>query len=210
MSKYWPDGYRQDCSGFVSMAWNLGTNEWTGSLAKYGVRITKSKLQPGDILLFHNPANPEKGSHVTIFGGWQDAGRTRYLAYEQTPPGTRRQATPYAYWSNSSSYLPYRYKYLRTGTSEGASGKPSSGKPGAVPPFPGAAKFRPGQSNEYVTQLGKRLVKKGFGKYYTNGPGPRWSEADRRNVQAFQRAQGWRGKAADGYPGAETWRRLFS
>lgn len=53
-------------------------------------------------------------------------------------------------------------------------------------------------------------MKKGFGTYYTSGPGPRWGEADRRGVEAFQRAQGWRGGAADGWPGPETWRRLFS
>lgn len=75
--------------------------------------------------------------------------------------------------------------------------------------FPGRGYFRPGQSNSHVDRLGRQLVKKGFGKYYTSGPGPRWTEADRRNVEAFQRAQGWRGGAADGYPGPETWRRLF-
>jgi murein L,D-transpeptidase YcbB/YkuD len=79
-----------------------------------------------------------------------------------------------------------------------------------VPGYPGRAMFRPGSNNAHVTRLGKRLVKEGFGKYYTRGPGPRWGEADRRGVEAFQRAQGWRGGAADGYPGPETWRRLFS
>uniref|UniRef100_UPI0018FE93B5 peptidoglycan-binding protein n=2 Tax=Streptomyces sp. NRRL B-24085 TaxID=1709476 RepID=UPI0018FE93B5 len=79
-----------------------------------------------------------------------------------------------------------------------------------VPGYPGRAMFRPGANNEYVTRLGRQLVKKGFGKYYTTGPGPRWGEPDRRGVEAFQRAQGWRGGAADGYPGPETWRRLFS
>ncbi len=44
-------------------------------------------------------------------------------------------------------------------------------------------------------------MKKGYGKHYVSGPDPRWTEADRRNVEAFQRAQGWRGSAADGYPG---------
>lgn len=53
-------------------------------------------------------------------------------------------------------------------------------------------------------------MKKGYGRYYTSGPGPRWTEADRRNVEAFQRAQGWRGAEAEGYPGPETWRRLFA
>ncbi|KMS66007.1 membrane protein, partial [Streptomyces viridochromogenes] len=89
---------------------------------------------------------------------------------------------------------------------------PQPAKPSShgVPGYPGRAMFRPGAENQYVLQLGRQLTKKGFGKHYKTGPGPRWSEADRRGVEAFQRTQGWRGGAADGYPGPETWRRLFS
>lgn len=90
----------------------------------------------------------------------------------------------------------------------GAGGPPPSSH--GVPGYPGRAMFRPGASNAYVTQLGRQLVRKGFGRFYEVGPGPRWGEADRRAVEAFQRTQGWRGGAADGYPGPETWRRLFS
>ncbi|MGW3969507.1 peptidoglycan-binding protein [Streptomyces ardesiacus] len=215
MTAYWSDGYRQDCSGFVSMAWKLPANEWTGSLATVADRITKDELQPGDILLFHNAADPENGSHVVIFGGWTDGTRTAYTAYEQTPPHTRTRETPYAYWTNSGKYLPYRYK----GVTQGQAGKAgtATAPPAAAGPashgvagYPGRGMFRPGADNAYVTRLGRQLVKKGFGASYTRGPGPRWGEADRRGVQAFQRAQGWRGGAADGHPGPETWRRLFS
>ena len=374
MSDYWWDGYRQDCSGFVSMAWNLPGNEWTGSLDQFGMRISKEELQPGDILLFHNPSDPEKGSHVVIFGGWTDYTHSYYVAYEQTRPATAA-GHPYAYWSNSDRYVPYRYKGLRpattgtgssprrsgtrartregagtsrraadraagfpgagvlrdpalttgtspcsagsssgaapgvstprgparagrpptagplrrssarragagpdadglpgprtwallvtgggrgidgpqvpkapqmpqmpqvpgsghlpateagtdTGTSPAAgggsapgygSGSAAAGPPAApapsaprVPAYPGRGVFRPGAQNAYVTQVGRQLAKKGFGRHYATGPGPRWGEADRRAVEAFQRAQGWRGGAADGYPGPETWRRLFS
>ncbi|SED65604.1 Cell wall-associated hydrolase, NlpC family [Streptomyces sp. 3213] len=322
MNDYWSDGYRQDCSGFVSMAWGLPGNEWTGSLDQYGTRISKEELEPGDILLFHNPENPEKGSHVVIFGGWTDYTHTYYIALEETPSHARRQSTPYAYWSHSANYVPYRYKGLTMSAAEvnpkpgvppkpavppvtpagavtprtaypgaayfgpgadnkyvtqlgtmlvargagayytagpgpvwsdadrlatqafqqaqGWTGADADGLPGpltwellvtgkgrnigggavvgaagppashGVPGYPGRGMFRPGATNKYVTELGKQLVKKGFGKYYTTGPGPRWGEPDRRNVEAFQRAQGWRGGAADGYPGPETWRRLFS
>ncbi|MEU1082300.1 peptidoglycan-binding protein [Streptomyces sp. NPDC005908] len=87
----------------------------------------------------------------------------------------------------------------------------ASAKPQATAPtFPGRDKFRPGAVNEDVTRLGRQLVKKGYGRHYTSGPGPRWTENDRRNVEAFQRAQGWTGSDADGYPGPETWRRLFA
>lgn len=115
LTAYWSDGYRQDCSGFVSMAWKLPANEWTGSLGTVADRITKEELQPGDILLFHNESDPQKGSHVVIFGGWTDGTRTAYTAYEQTPPHTRKLDTPYAYWSNSAQYLPYRYKGVAAG-----------------------------------------------------------------------------------------------
>ncbi|MFK4116489.1 peptidoglycan-binding protein [Streptomyces longwoodensis] len=208
MGAYWSDGYRQDCSGFVSMAWGLPGNEWTGSLGQFGVRIGKGDLQPGDILLFHNPANPQKGSHVVIFGGWTDHTRTSYVAYEQTPPATRRGSTPYAYWSNSGQYVPYRYKGVTAGTAGAEAGGGGAGGGGQAA-YPGRSSFGPGADNAHVTRLGRRLVEKGFGTHYTTGPGPRWGEADRRNVEAFQRAQGWRGGAADGYPGPETWRRLF-
>ncbi|MFJ4715631.1 peptidoglycan-binding protein [Streptomyces sp. NPDC088785] len=202
MNAFWKDGYRQDCSGFVSMAWDLPGNEWTGSLAAFGTRITKAQLQPGDILLFHNPSDPEKGSHVTIFGGWTDATRSHYLAYEQTRPGTRKQSTPYAYWSNSSKYLAYRYKGLKAGTTSGAGTSTTR--------FPGAGSFGPGADNAYVTQLGRLLVERGGKRFYRQGPGPRWSDADRRATQAFQRAQGWTGSDADGIPGPTTWSYLVT
>ncbi|MGW6981551.1 peptidoglycan-binding protein [Streptomyces sp. NPDC054932] len=315
MSEYWSDGYRQDCSGYVSMVWNLGTNEWTGSLDKFATKITKDELLPGDMLLFHNPADPNNGSHVVIFGGWVDETHTHYVAYEQTRPNTRKLATPYGYWSNPAKYVPYRfngvpatilpeipaaeppaeppaagskpgeaktfpgadkfgpgatndhvaqlgrmliergaYRFYPKGVADrtwsdhdklataafqraqGWTGADADGIPGThtwrllvertgrnIPPtvagapgpggvraYPGAVVFRPGQSHEAIRALGRQLVKKGFGKYYTSGPGLRWSEADRRNVEAFQRAQGWTGASANGYPGPETWRRLFA
>lgn len=87
--------------------------------------------------------------------------------------------------------------------------KPTSPKP-SVPAFPGAVYFRAGANNKYVTQLGKQLVRKGFGRSYRQGPGPTWTAVDRAAVKAFQKAQGWTGSDADGYPGPETWKRLFS
>ncbi|MFB6835489.1 peptidoglycan-binding protein [Streptomyces sp. NPDC056361] len=203
MEKYWSDGYRQDCSGYISMAWNLRSNEWTGSLDRFADRIDRTELQPGDILLFHNPANPTRGSHVTIFGGWTDYTHTSYIAYEQTKPRTRKQATPMAYWENSDRYVAYRYKGVISGGSGG-------GATATPTPYPGATKFGPGADNAYVTQLGELLVARGGKKYYSKGPGPKWGEADRRATQAFQLAQGWKGKEADGLPGPETWKLLVT
>ncbi|MGY6018103.1 peptidoglycan-binding protein [Streptomyces spinosirectus] len=208
MTDYWSDGYRQDCSGFVSMAWGLPQNEWTGSLGQYGKQISKEELQPGDILLFHNPQNPEKGSHVVIFGGWTDYTHSNYIAYEQTPPHARKQATPYAYWTNSDRYVPYRYTGLAPDPAQAQPGAPATKN--TRTPYPGAAYFGPGANNKYVTRLGELLVARGAGRFYTSGPGPRWSDADRRATEAFQLAQGWQGDAADGLPGPRTWELLVS
>lgn len=79
-----------------------------------------------------------------------------------------------------------------------------------IPAFPGRKYFRAGANNKYVTQLGQRLVKKGFGKHYTQGPGPKWGEADRLNVRDFQRTKAALKGDADGYPGPLTWRLLFA
>ncbi|MFI5802982.1 peptidoglycan-binding protein [Streptomyces sp. NPDC051561] len=92
-------------------------------------------------------------------------------------------------------------------------GKPETPKPPtkpSLPLFPGKGYFRPGAKNSHVTVLGRQLVAKGYGRYYSQGPGPSWTNSDRTAVQAFQKAQGWTGTDADGYPGPSTWSRLFS
>lgn len=79
-----------------------------------------------------------------------------------------------------------------------------------APPFPGPDKFGPGKRNAHITALGKQLVKKGYGRHYKSGPGPRWTEADRKNVAEFQRSRPELRGAADGLPGPKTWKLLFS
>ncbi|MFI9202640.1 peptidoglycan-binding protein [Streptomyces sp. NPDC053048] len=86
---------------------------------------------------------------------------------------------------------------------------PTPSKPD-YPPFPGADFFGPGEENKYVTMLGKRLIEKGYRRFYSVGAGPQWTGADKAATRAFQLAQGWSGGDADGYPGPVTWKRLFS
>ena len=76
--------------------------------------------------------------------------------------------------------------------------------------FPGTWAFGPNANNAHVTRLGQMLVARGGRRYYAEGPGPRWSEADKNATAAFQRAQGWGGDNADGLPGPETWRLLVT
>ncbi|PSM41888.1 N-acetylmuramoyl-L-alanine amidase [Streptomyces dioscori] len=80
----------------------------------------------------------------------------------------------------------------------------------AVPAFPGRKYFVAGASNAYVLQLGKQLVKRGFGDHYKVGPSRNWGEADRLNVRDFQKSRKELRGDADGVPGPLTWRLLFS
>ncbi|MFF9146314.1 peptidoglycan-binding protein [Streptomyces sp. NPDC014861] len=90
--------------------------------------------------------------------------------------------------------------------------KPTPPPPAPVrrPPFPGRGAFALGQSSAAVEQLGKQLVKRGFGKHYRVGPSRQWGEADRLNVAAFQRSHPQLRGAADGYPGPLTWHLLWN
>ncbi|MET8707763.1 peptidoglycan-binding protein [Streptomyces californicus] len=87
--------------------------------------------------------------------------------------------------------------------------KPPATKPPkpTYEPFPGAAFFKAGRNSAIVTAMGKRLVAEGCGRYAV-GPGPKWSEADRKSYAAWQRKQGYTGAAADGIPGKTSWDRL--
>jgi hypothetical protein len=97
-------------------------------------------------------------------------------------------------------------KWAGAKATSGSTTKPST----AVPAFPGVKYFRTGAKNAYVTQLGQQLVKKGYGKFYKQGPGPTWTAVDRAAVKAFQLAHKELKGDADGYPGPLTWKMLFS
>ncbi|WP_329131566.1 peptidoglycan-binding protein [Streptomyces sp. NBC_01476] len=87
----------------------------------------------------------------------------------------------------------------------GAADDPKPADPTVTNSFPGADHFGPGKNNSFVTHLGQMLVARGGGRFYKDGPGPKWSDADKDATAAFQKAQGWTGSDADGIPGPTTW-----
>jgi len=102
--------YRQDCSGFVSMALGLSTSYVTGTLPQVLTRISKDDLQPGDIMLNTAPGN---SGHTAIFVRWANDAHTSYVSWEENGAAGRafEQTVPYPYWpqwEGSSNYLPYR------------------------------------------------------------------------------------------------------
>ncbi|MFE5584402.1 hypothetical protein ACFQ87_24245, partial [Kitasatospora sp. NPDC056531] len=101
--------YRTDCSGYVSMAWHLGTSANTQSLAdSYTTEISRSDLKPGDILnSYYN--------HVILFEKWEDDAHTTfsYYSFGSTPvkhvTGVSIDASEFDSHPNSE-YKALRYK----------------------------------------------------------------------------------------------------
>jgi hypothetical protein len=104
---------------------------------------------------------------------------------------------------------------FRVAVAELLSGKPATttpdpgtkDEPPKYAPFPGSDYFRAGRRSDLITAMGKRLVAEGCGRY-AKGPGPAWTEADRRSYAAWQRKLGYSGADADGVPGATSWAKL--
>jgi hypothetical protein len=99
------EGYRTDCSGFVSMAWELAKPGLTTfTMHTVATNINKDDLQPGDAINCDS-------EHIVLFAGWTDSGKTHYVAMEETNPneGTVKRVTPYPYWSNVGCFHPIRY-----------------------------------------------------------------------------------------------------
>ncbi|QES51878.1 hypothetical protein DEJ50_32550 [Streptomyces venezuelae] len=106
------DGYRRDCSGYVSMAWGLARpGLTTDTFAARGVTytITKDELRPGDAL---NNDRTLANGHIVLFSGWTDATRSSYWGYEFTGSGVHYRKIPYPYFNNQSSYRPVRNRYV--------------------------------------------------------------------------------------------------
>ncbi|MEU3648673.1 VCBS repeat-containing protein [Lentzea sp. NPDC034063] len=109
----WFGGYRADCSGFVSMAWKLGSSRTTESLPGVSQRIAKNDLLPGDVLGKLGPGTGGAAGHVVVFEAWANDARTAYTGIEQagSPGHTVRRTIPYPYFGDSS-YLPWRYNKI--------------------------------------------------------------------------------------------------
>ena len=113
--RWWTDSngsYRQDCFGYVSMAWRTDQriNYWTGNLGSISDRIASTSMRPGDILLL-------PGKHTVIFLGWGNSAKTKFHLFEEY-----RTGTPARFVRNASlsyyldrGYGAYEYEGIREG-----------------------------------------------------------------------------------------------
>ena len=86
------------------------------------------------------------------------------------------------------------------------SGSGGTGSPSASAASQGSGKYRIGASGGYVRTLQQRLIARGF--TIRAGATGYYGTQTRSAVRSFQRAQGWRGGDADGFPGPTTLRLL--
>ena len=134
-TSWWVDyegSYRQDCSGYVSMAWGLdqAIDFWTGNLDTVSYQVPAAQLLPGDILL--------STTHTVLFAGWADSAHTMFDFYEESHPGT---VAHYVTGASLAAYLnagfiPYRYDGV-VGSNTGPYITPTAGVPiTALGPLP--------------------------------------------------------------------------
>jgi hypothetical protein len=153
--------FREDCSGFVSMAWALASslNTWAFNPATNGgdsrfVPIARAALVPGDALVVDNSST----NHIALFTGWgtNDAGQHRYANLsEESQPGVGTIAITNqdlaGYWS---MYTPIHYTHL--------TGSPSGSRLGATAVSPTSS-----QVNFYFLGSNGAMQMRG----YVNGSG---------------------------------------
>jgi hypothetical protein len=129
------EGYRTDCSGFVSMCWDAGMpGETTASFPDSGkVTMLSSydELVPGDAL-------DAPGHHVVLFLGWNDSAKSGVCVIEQECTKCGMQFHVRSASSLKGEYKPMRAKKFAGDTavndSPGSAGSPSDGPSSADTP----------------------------------------------------------------------------
>lgn len=99
------DGYRQDCSGMVSMAWKSSKpGHTTYNMQEICTKISKSDLKRGDAILLPS-------DHVVLFDKWLDSNHDQFMEYAEHTTGqvAAHDQRSYSYYS-SNGYFPCRYK----------------------------------------------------------------------------------------------------
>ena len=175
------DGYRRDCSGFVSMTWEYTSNPSTAYFPpfvtnKYAVELASiDDLAPGDALnkTYRNPYG-----HVMLFAGWASADHQQlYLMhhYSTGKPVALIQVSR----SSLGDYIP-----IRSVKAPAVASQPQQPQqPAPAPTAPsGCGVLAPGAAlgeNQGVTSCDGRftLVQQGDGNLvlYMAGKGALWS-----------------------------------
>ena len=101
------NGYRQDCSGYVSYSWASSTSgggHVTSNMQEICTKISKADMKKGDAIL-------KPSTHVVLFGGWIDS--DAFYEYAEHQPGDvcRKSTGSYNYFA-TNGYFPCRYNLV--------------------------------------------------------------------------------------------------
>lgn len=127
-SAYYPEAggsttYRTDCSGFVSMAWNVAGGSLDTNALRYNGHITKvisrAELLPGDALV--NPKDDngdgtdwgpgdDSTGHVVLFTGWANDAHTQFKYIEEYDEDQDMNMGTASLSSYGSNYKAITYK----------------------------------------------------------------------------------------------------
>ncbi|MFQ6146953.1 hypothetical protein ACLMNJ_28420, partial [Streptomyces seoulensis] len=113
---FYTDGYREDCSGFVSMAWHLKSSLTTATLPSVASQIGFGQLEGGDILDY-------TGAHTFLFDKWTNQANGDFTYYAESNPDRPTHGPTAANINNSSIegwptsyYDAYRYDNITDDT----------------------------------------------------------------------------------------------
>jgi hypothetical protein len=101
------DGYRQDCSGYVSYCWASSTSgggHVTSNMQEICTKISKTDMKKGDAIL-------KPSTHVLLFGGWIDSDAFYEYAEHQSGDVCRKSTGSYNYFA-TNGYFPCRYNLV--------------------------------------------------------------------------------------------------
>ncbi|MGF1428632.1 hypothetical protein ACQRUO_19245, partial [Kitasatospora sp. LaBMicrA B282] len=104
--------YRQDCSGYVSMAWHLNSSLVTQTLPGVSTQLgSLDDLQPGDAM--DRSDGGRFDIHVVLFAGWVDSAHTAANVYTESTYGTNAAYKTYSRgYLDSAGYVGLRYNNI--------------------------------------------------------------------------------------------------
>ena len=104
--------YRQDCSGYVSMCWNLSGSLTTFSLPQVMKDIPREDLREGDVLWRRDGNDDDDTHHVALFVRWADRAKTQPVMREEFDVG---HPAVEGIWKRAwaSTFSPKRYKNIQ-------------------------------------------------------------------------------------------------
>ena len=126
-------GYRTDCSGFVSMCWELGSSPNTAAFmagtGKATALASYDELLPGDAFI--------RSGHAAMFLGWEDAAHTSACIIELASTASDMQfRSRKASALRSSGAKAFRADYLANDLGRPAATTGETAPPPAPPPPP--------------------------------------------------------------------------